>query len=105
SSHMQLSEDALNLEFALTDTRRLIPVNLGANDLTAFQMHVGDAFALLPAPSTIILPQPRNFPNPRSAGDRLYVDHGTQDLKVHGRMLSNRRGHGQRTQLALIIQK
>ncbi|MGH8291699.1 MAG: hypothetical protein ACREV7_22470 [Steroidobacteraceae bacterium] len=88
--HRLLLEEPLDLELALADTGRLVPVYLGAHHFAAFQVDLSETFSFPPSPAPISLAKPRDLPDSGTGGDGLNIDELAQNPEMHDAWFQSR---------------
>jgi hypothetical protein len=73
----------LDLDFALTYSGRLVPMQLGKADSPIRQLNLRDSFPFSPAPAPITSSEPRSLPDAATDGHRFDVGDSAKDSEVH----------------------
>jgi hypothetical protein len=73
----------LDLDFALTYARRLVPMQFGKAHSPIRQPNLSNSLAFPPARPSITSSEPRSLPNSGTDGDRLDIGDSAKDSEVH----------------------
>ena len=73
----------LDLDFALTYSRRLVPMQFCQADSPIWQLHLSKSLALPPAPPSITSSQPGSLPNAGADRNRFEIGDSAKDSEVH----------------------